>query len=97
MPELSPEVMQAIQASWPIVLMGVIFYFLLYRPQKKEQQRRQELLNSLKKGEKIVTIGGLYGTITALSEKTVTIKIADKVEVEVARSAVSHNQNQPKP
>ncbi len=97
MPELSPEVMQAIQASWPIVLMGVIFYFLLYRPQKKEQQRRQELLNNLKKGEKIVTIGGLYGTITALSEKTVTIKIAEKVEVDISRSAVSHNQNQPKP
>lgn len=97
MPELSPEVMQVIQASWPIVLMGVIFYFLLYRPQKKEQQRRQELLDSLKKGEKIVTIGGLYGTITALNEKNVTIKIAEKVEVTVARSAVSHNQNQQKP
>ncbi len=96
MPEFSPEVMQAIQASWPIVLMGVIFYFLLYRPQKKEQNRRQELLNNLKKGERIVTIGGLYGTITALSEKTVTIKIADKVEVDIARTAVSHFQNQPK-
>ncbi|WP_371369546.1 hypothetical protein SRRS_26690 [Sporomusa rhizae] len=96
MPEFSPEVMQAIQASWPIVLMGVIFYFLLYRPQKKEQQRRQELLNNLKKGERVVTIGGLYGTITAISEKVVTIKIADKVEVDVSRSAVSHLQNQPK-
>ncbi|MBP2663690.1 MAG: yajC: preprotein translocase, YajC subunit [Firmicutes bacterium] len=97
MPGISPEIMQAIQASWPIVLMGVIFYFLLYRPQKKEQQRRKELLDSLKKGERIVTIGGLYGTITALSEKTVTIKIADKVEVDIARTAVSHNQNQQKP
>lgn len=96
MPELSPEVMQMIQASWPIVLMGVIFYFLLYRPQKKEQQRRQQLLDNLKKGEKIVTIGGMYGTITALNEKSVTLRIADKVEVTVARSAVSHNQNQQK-
>ncbi|WP_371370732.1 preprotein translocase subunit YajC [Sporomusa aerivorans] len=96
MPEFSPEIMQAIQASWPIVLMGVIFYFLLYRPQKKEQSRRQELLNNLKKGERIVTIGGLYGTITALSEKTATIKIADKVEVDISRTAVSHYQNQPK-
>lgn len=94
---ISPEVMQAIQASWPIVLMGVIFYFLLYRPQKKEQQRRKDLLNNLKKGERIVTIGGVYGTITALNEKTVTIKIADKVEVDIARTAVSHNQNQQKP
>lgn len=96
MPSFSPETMQAIQASWPIVLMGVIFYFLLYRPQKKEQQRRQELLSNLKKGERIVTIGGLYGTITALDDKTVTIKIADKVEVDVSRTAVSHHQNQPK-
>ncbi|MGL5514666.1 MAG: preprotein translocase subunit YajC [Sporomusa sp.] len=96
MPALSPEIMQAIQASWPIVLMGVIFYFLLYRPQKKEQQRRQELLNNLKKGERVVTIGGLYGTIVALNEKTVTLKIADKVEVDVSRTAVSHHQNQPK-
>jgi preprotein translocase subunit YajC len=96
MPEFSPEIMQAVQASWPIVLMGVIFYFLLYRPQKKEQNRRQELLNNLKKGERIVTIGGLFGTITALNEKTVTIKIADKVEVDISRTAVSHYQNQPK-
>lgn len=96
MPEFSPEVMQAIQATWPIVLMGVIFYFLLYRPQKKEQHRRQELLNNLKKGERVVTIGGLYGTITGISEKVVTLKIADKVEVDIARSAVSHLQNQPK-
>lgn len=96
MPALSPEIMQAIQASWPIVLMGVIFYFLLYRPQKKEQQRRQELLNNLKKGERVVTIGGLYGTIVALNEKTVTLKIAEKVEVDISRTAVSHHQNQPK-
>ncbi|WP_425061205.1 hypothetical protein SCACP_19880 [Sporomusa carbonis] len=96
MPEFSPEIMQAVQASWPIVLMGLIFYFLLYRPQKKEQQRRQDLLKNLKKGERIVTIGGLYGTITALNEKTVTIKIAEKVEVDISRTAVSHYLNQPK-
>lgn len=90
---MTPEIMQAIQASWPIVLMGVIFYFLLYRPQKKEQQRRKELLDNLKKGARVVTIGGIYGTITALSEKTVTIKIADKVEVEISRTAVGQLQN----
>lgn len=96
MPEFSPEVNQFIQASWPIALMGVIFYFLLYRPQQKEQKKRTEMLNSLKKGERVVTIGGIYGTITALSEKTVTLKIAEKVEIDVSRTAVSHYQNQPK-
>ena len=46
---------QLFQAGWPILLMVVIFYFLLYRPQKKQQKARNELLNSLKKGQKIVT------------------------------------------
>ncbi|EAX46759.1 preprotein translocase, YajC subunit [Thermosinus carboxydivorans Nor1] len=93
MPEFSPEILQFIQASWPIVLMGVIFYFLLYRPQQKEQKKRTEMLNALKKGDRIVTIGGIYGTITAINDKVVTLKVADKVEIEIARTAVSHHQN----
>jgi preprotein translocase subunit YajC len=80
----------------PILLMGIIFYFMLYRPQKKEQQRRRELLDGLKKGERIVTIGGLYGTIVGLSDKTVTVKIAEKVEVTILRTAVSGYQNDDK-
>lgn len=96
MPEFSPEITQFIQASWPIVLMGVIFYFLLYRPQKKEQQKRASMLDSLKKGDRIVTIGGLLGTITGITDKVITLKIAEKVEVDISRSAVSHFQNQPK-
>ena len=90
---ISPEILQAIQASWPIVLMGVIFYFLLYRPQKKEQQKRANLLNSLKKGDKVVTIGGLHGVITSINEKTAVLKVAEKVELEFSRSAVSGFQN----
>lgn len=96
MPDFSPEVTQFIQASWPIVLMGVIFYFLLYRPQQKEQKKRTEMLNNLKKGDKVVTIGGIHGTITGITDKIVTVKIAEKVEVDVSRTAVSHYQNQPK-
>lgn len=91
---MSPEVITALAQYGPIVLMGVIFYFLLYRPQKKEQQRRTEMLNSLKKGDRIVTIGGVHGTITAITEKIVTIKISEKVEVDVSRTAVASFQNQ---
>lgn len=91
MPSFSPEIDQFIQGSWPLILMAVVFYFILWRPQKKEQKKRAEFLANLKKGDKIVTIGGLYGVIIRLHEKTATIQIAEKIEVEVG-SAVSHQQ-----
>lgn len=81
---------QLFQAGWPILLMVVIFYFLLYRPQKKQQKARNELLNSLKKGQKIVTIGGIYGTINALTDDAIMLQIAEKVEIKLARSSVDH-------
>ncbi|NLP41243.1 MAG: preprotein translocase subunit YajC [Veillonellaceae bacterium] len=96
MSAMSPELITALAQYGPIVLMGVIFYFLLYRPQKKEQQRRNEMLNSLKKGDRIVTIGGVHGTITAITEKVVTLKISEKVEVDISRTAVASFQNEPK-
>ena len=92
MPSISPEIDQFIQGSWPLILMAIVFYFILWRPQKKEQKKRGEFLSNLKKGDKIVTIGGLYGVIVRLNDKIVTIQIADKLEVEVARTAVSHLQ-----
>ena len=92
MPSISPEIDQFIQGSWPLILMAVVFYFILWRPQKKEQKKRSEFLAGLKKGDKIVTIGGLYGVIVRLNDKSATIQIAEKVEVEIARTAVSHQQ-----
>ena len=89
----SAETMAMIQAVLPFFLMGGIFYFMLWKPQKKQQQDRQNLLNSLKKGDKIITIGGIYGTITDLSEKTVKVEIAEGVEITMVRSAVSNFQD----
>ena len=73
----------------PIALMLLIFYFLLYRPQKQAQKRREEMLDSLKVGARVITIGGIYGTITALTEEIVTLKVAFNVEIELARSSIS--------
>lgn len=87
------DTMAMLNSLWPFVLMGGIFYFMLYKPQKKEQQKRQDLLNSLKEGDEIITIGGIYGTITAISEKRVKVKVAEDVEIEMARNAVSGFQN----
>lgn len=87
------DTMALINSLWPFVLMGGIFYFMLWRPQKKEQEKRQNLLNSLKEGDEIITIGGIYGVITAISEKRVKVKVADSVEIDMARNAVSGFQN----
>ena len=73
----------------PIIIMLLIFYFLLYRPQKKAQKERQEMLDSLKVGSRVITIGGIYGKIVSLTDEIVTLKIAEKVEVEIARNAIN--------
>ncbi len=73
----------------PILLMILIFYFLLYRPQKKAHDERNKMLDALKVGNRVITLGGIYGTIVALKDEIVTVKIADKVEVEVSRNAIN--------
>lgn len=73
----------------PILLMFVIFYFLLIRPQQKQARKQQEFIRNLKVGDRVVTSGGLHGEIKGLTETTMTLEIADKVRVKVTRSAVS--------
>ncbi len=76
-------------ASWsPILFMVLIFYFLLYRPQQKARKERDTMLNSLKVGTKIITAGGIYGTITELSDEVLKVQIADKVNIQITRGAV---------
>ena len=77
------------QAILPLLTMVVIFYFLLYRPQKKQQKQRQVLLNSLKKGQKVLTVGGIYGEIVSLTEDTLVLQVSEKVEMKFARTAIA--------
>ncbi|WP_410772528.1 preprotein translocase subunit YajC [Fontibacillus sp. BL9] len=74
----------------PLVIMFAVFYFLLIRPQKKKQTTRNNMLNSLQKGDKIVTIGGLHGTILELADDVVVLRINDTTKVTFDRSAISH-------
>ena len=83
------EMTAAVANFAPIILMVLIFYFLLYRPQKKAQEERSKMLNGLKVGNRVITLGGIYGTIVNLTDEIVTLKIADRVEIEVARSAIN--------
>lgn len=72
----------------PMLLVFVIFYFLLIRPQKKEQQKTEKMISQLQKGDKIITIGGIHGVVSSTKEKTIIIKVDDNCKIEINRSAV---------
>jgi preprotein translocase subunit YajC len=65
-----------------------IFYFLILRPQQKRQKERQKLLEAVKKGDRVITNGGLHGTVAGLDEKTVLLQVADNVKMKFERSAI---------
>ncbi len=72
----------------PLILIFVIFYFLLIRPQQKKAKEHQAYLSNLKKGEGIVTSGGLHGLITGLTDTVVTLEIAENIRVKVSRQHI---------
>jgi preprotein translocase subunit YajC len=70
-------------------LMVALFYFMLIRPQKRREKERQALLNAVKTGDRVLFAGGLLGVVANVKEKTLIVKIADNVKVEIVRGAVS--------
>ena len=86
--EMSPAA-ALLQMVLPLVLMGAVFYFMLIRPQRKKDKKVKEMLNNLKHGDRITTIGGIYGTITGLKDDTVTLSVGkDNLSMVVARWAI---------
>ncbi|THF83825.1 preprotein translocase subunit YajC [Cohnella fermenti] len=77
-------------ALLPFVLMFVIFYFLLIRPQQKKSKTRNAMLRAIKKGDKITTIGGLHGTIAEITDDTVVLKVNDVTKLTFDRSAINN-------
>jgi preprotein translocase subunit YajC len=73
----------------PILAIGLVFYFIVIAPANKQRKKTQEMLSSLKKGDRVVTTGGIYGTIQGVEAEVVYLKISENVKVKVARSAVS--------
>ena len=78
-----------LSAFIPLILMFAIFYFLLIRPQQKKAKMQKAMLASVRKGDKVVTSGGLHGEITGLTEDAVTMEIAPKVRVKISRGAIA--------
>ena len=76
----------------PLILIFVVFYFLLFRPQQKTAKQHQAFLSDLKKGNKVITKGGLYGEITGLTDAVLTLEIAENIRIKVAREAIAGPQ-----
>ncbi len=70
-------------------LLAVAFYFLIIRPQQTRQRQQRELMAAIKPGDRVVTVSGIYGTIESVDAETVMLRIAENVDVEVARGAIS--------
>ena len=80
----------ALESLLPLVLIFVVFYFLLIRPQQKKQKQHREMLQALRRGDRVVTAGGIIGQITKVNSETeLTLEIAESVRVKVARGMIS--------
>jgi len=88
-PPGTPPQSDFLQPLMMFLFMGIIFYFLMIRPQQKKQKQHQLLLSSLKTGDKVVTTAGIHGLIANVKDKTILIKVTDNVKVEFDKSAVA--------
>ena len=77
----------------PIIIIGVIFYLLIFMPMRKRQKKVDMMINALKNGDRVITSSGIYGTVAGVKEKTFILKIADQVKIEVAKNAVAGLQS----
>lgn len=86
----TPSLAQKAFGPISIVLIFVIFYFLLIRPQQKRQKEHQKMLSTIAKGDRVVTSGGMFGVVVGIDDQKVVLKIAENVKVEFAKSAIAH-------
>jgi len=73
----------------PIILIFVIFYFFIIRPQNKKQKETEKMIAALKKGDKVITIGGIHGVVSSTKEHTVIVKVDDNSKIEFNRTAIA--------
>ena len=73
----------------PIVIVAIIFYLLIFMPMRKRQKKVESMIAAIKSGDKVITGSGIYGVVAGVKDKTVILKIADQVKIEVAKSAIA--------
>jgi len=79
-----------ISSLMPLILIFLIFYLLIIRPQRIKEKKHQNMLRNLSKGDQVVTVGGLHGTIVGLTNDIVVLRVAEDVKVEVSRNAIAY-------
>ena len=87
---MQPQAANPIMSLVPLILIFVIFYFMLIRPQKNKEKEQQKMLKGLNKNDEIVTLSGIHGTIVNVKEKTITLRIDDNVKIELERNCVAY-------
>jgi preprotein translocase subunit YajC len=88
-PASGAGLMDVLMTFLPMITIFLVFWVILILPQRKQQKKRDEMLNALKKGDKVVTIGGIHGEITQINGDDILLRVTDKVELKMLRSAVS--------
>ena len=78
-----------------ILIIFGIFYFIVFRPMRKRQREMEQLLSALKNGDRVVTNGGIYGTVVGVTDDVVQLRIADHVKIQVAKSAIARLASEP--
>ncbi|GAB6183763.1 preprotein translocase subunit YajC [Thermodesulfovibrio hydrogeniphilus] len=82
-------IMSLIASLLPLILIVVVFYFLLIRPQQKRAKEHRQMLENLKRGDKVITIGGIYGVVESVNPNTVVLKIAENVKVKFSKQSIA--------
>lgn len=77
----------------PIIIIGAIFYLLIFMPMRKRQRKVELMIQALRNGDKVITSSGIYGVVAGVKDKTLVLKIADQVKIEVSKSAIAGLQS----
>jgi preprotein translocase subunit YajC len=81
----------------PILIVGVIFYFLIFMPMRKRQKKEEQMRTALRPGDRVITSSGIYGVVAGVKDRTFILKVADQVKIEIAKNAIAGVQNPDEP
>ena len=81
----------------PLLIIGVIFYLLIFRPMRTKQKKLDAMITALKNGDKVITNSGIYGVVAGIKDSTLILKIADQVKIEIAKNAIAGLQSSQEP